>query len=104
MDDQTLSDPIAVERGELQQLEQDLAALARVSGDLLGLLRRAQGPDGGPPADGGNALAQASALQTAVRAAQQRHAAAVLGLDAIAQVAESRRQEAAYLRTLYTVG
>ena len=99
MDERTLSDPIAVERGELQHLEQDLVALARQAGDLLTLVRRESAT-----ADGGNALAVAAALQAQVRTVQQRHASISLGLAAIAQVAEARRQEAATLRTLYTVG
>src|SRR6476661_6494690 len=98
MDERTLSDPIAQERTELQQLDQDLMALGRLAGDLLSLLRRLA------PADGGNALALGSALEAQVRMMQQHSAAAAFGLDAIAQAAESRRQEASYLRTLYEVG
>ncbi|HET7079684.1 MAG TPA: adenylate/guanylate cyclase domain-containing protein [Chloroflexia bacterium] len=97
--DETLTDPIAVQRVELQQLEQDLSTLTRLAGDMLDLLRRSSNPG-----DIGNAVAGlAPALQEQVRTAQQHRAAAALGLDAIARLAESRRQEAHHLRTLYTI-
>ncbi|HEX6608827.1 MAG TPA: GAF domain-containing protein, partial [Chloroflexia bacterium] len=97
--DETLTDPIAVQRVELQQLEQDLSTLTRLAGDMLDLLRRSTNPG-----DIGNAVAGlAPALQEQVHTAQQHRAAAALGLDAIARLAESRRQEAHHLRTLYTI-
>jgi PAS domain S-box-containing protein len=98
MDEKTLSDPIALQRLELQQLDQDMDTLAHLTEDLMLMLRRLA------PNDGGNTLALGSALAAQLRAAQQHTAAATLALDSIAGVAESRRQEAAYLRTLYDVG
>jgi PAS domain S-box-containing protein len=98
MDEKTLSDPIALERAELQQLDTELQALGRLAGDLLALLRHLA------PDAAGNALALGGTLAAQVRTTQQQAAAVDLGLDAIAQAAETRRQEAATLRTLYEVG
>ncbi len=98
--DDTISDPIAVQRGELRHLEQDVATLGQLTSDMLILLRRATNAG-----DIGNAVAGiAPALAESVRAAQGHQAAATFGLDAIARAAEARRQEAHHLRTLYTVG
>jgi PAS domain S-box-containing protein len=99
MDEKTLSDPIALQREELAHLDADMTTLNQLSEDLVTLLRRLPSA-----ADGGNTLALGAALAAQLRAAQQHTAAATLALDSINAVAESRRQEAAYLRTLYDVG
>ncbi|HMA33664.1 MAG TPA: GAF domain-containing protein, partial [Chloroflexia bacterium] len=98
--DETFTDPIAMQRIELQQLDQDLSTLGRLAGDMLTMLRRAT-----HAAEVGNAVASiAPALEEQVRAAQEHRAAIGLGLDTIARAAEARRQEAHHLRTLYSIG
>lgn len=98
--DESLSDPIAAQRTELQKLEQDLAMLSRMATDMLTLLRR-----GGHPAEMNNALAGiAPALERQVQIAQHHQAAVTVSLDSIARAAEARRQEANHLRTLYSIG
>src|SRR3954469_1297104 len=98
--DETMSDPIAMQRVELKQLETDVATVSRITNDMLTMLRRATNA-----AEIGNAVAgMAPALAESVRAIQGHQAAASFALDSISRSAESRRQEAHHLRTLYSIG
>jgi PAS domain S-box-containing protein len=95
-----MSDPIAMQRIELQQLETDVATMSRIANDMLTMLRRASNA-----VEIGNAVAgMAPALAESVRAIQGHQAAATFALEAISRSAESRRQEAHHLRTLYSIG
>src|SRR6478672_11433127 len=98
--DETISDPIATQRVALHQLDQDLATLGRVAADMRAMLRRA----GEPATAAGAVTGLVPALEEHLRLAQVHGSAAGRGLDAIERAAESRRQEAHHLRTLYTIG
>jgi adenylate cyclase len=100
MSDDTLSDPIAMQRAELERLKQDLNQTRRLLMEMVTGVNQAQNA-----ITAANAVSRvAPALDEQVRQAQQHEAAAALALDAINRAAEARRQEANHLRTLYSVG
>ena len=95
----TISEPLALQHLELDQLHHTLQTLQQQMAELQSLL---------PPAGSREDLSPIAMLtplvQDQLRTAQQHATAAMLAADMIARVAEERRQEAHHLRLLYSVG
>ncbi len=93
--DETVSDPVARQRLDVEQLETTLNLLGQQAEQLAQQLRRG---------DLRAALGLAAGIDEGVRAARRSTAAMTFGFDAIERAAEARRQQAQHLRTLYGVG
>jgi adenylate cyclase len=96
--DNTISDPLAHQRLELEYIRHELEALRRTTVELA---RRVQ-DDSAIDLSGTRALIPT--LETAIQSVQDHTTTAIQGLEAITIASEARRQEAQHLRTLYTVG